>query len=324
MWRGARVIEAVLGVPYNWGVLGFALTVSLYTAYGGFRAVAWTDAFQAVVMLFGVLITAGFAIWKMGGLSAVFDELVAQSPDLVATPGPDNFLPPAAAISFFCVWALASPAQPALITRFLACRDTKALKRACFLIGVYIALLYPCVIGIGIVGRALVPELEAADHATPATIMSAVPPVLAGFVLAAPLAAIMSTISSFLLVSSSAIVRDLYERNLPQRLSERRARILSHAATFFVAGGRVCVCLAAAAVLAVHCCVRRNRAGGDVLVPDGAGGLLAADEQGRLPGRVVGRVSIAPVTVRGLYLARSQELLADSTLLSGRCWCRWR
>ena len=233
---GARVIEVVLGVPYHTGVLGFALTVSLYTAYGGFRAVAWTDAFQAVVMLFGVLITAGFAVWKMGGLSVVFDELVAQSPDLVATPGPENFLPPAAAISFFCVWALASPAQPSLITRFLACRDTKALKRACFLIGVYIALLYPCVIGMGIVGRALVPELEAPDHATAATIVSAVPPVLAGFVLAAPLAAIMSTISSFLLVSSSAIVRDLYERNLPQPLGERRARVLSYAATFAVAG----------------------------------------------------------------------------------------
>ena len=182
---GARVIEAVLGVPYHVGVLGFALTVSLYTAYGGFRAVAWTDAFQAIVMLFGVLITAGFAVRKMGGLSVVFDELVGQSPDLVATPGPDNFLPLPAAISFFCVWALASPAQPALITRFLACRDTKALKRACFLIGVYITLLYPCVIGIGIVGRTLVPNLEAADHATAATIVSAVPAVLAGFVLAA-------------------------------------------------------------------------------------------------------------------------------------------
>ena len=233
---GARVIEAVLGVPYHWGILGFALTVSLYTAYGGFRAVAWTDAFQAVVMLVGVLVTVFFAIRKLGGLQAVYDGLQAQSPDLLTASGPQEFLPIPAAISFFCIWALAGPAQPSTITRFLACRDTKALKRACFLIGIYISLLYPCVIGIGIMGRVLVPELETADHATPATILAVVPPVLAGFVLAAPLAAIMSTISSFLLVTSSAIVRDLYERNLPKPMGEKSARKLSHLATFAVAG----------------------------------------------------------------------------------------
>ena len=64
---GARVIEAVLGVPYHAGVLGFALTVSLYTAYGGFRAVAWTDAFQAVVMLAGVLHHGGIRGVEDGG-----------------------------------------------------------------------------------------------------------------------------------------------------------------------------------------------------------------------------------------------------------------
>ena len=68
---GARVLEAVLGVPYLWGAVGFAVTVGLYTAYGGFRAVAWTDAFQAVVMLFGVLIAAWFALEKIGGFEGV-------------------------------------------------------------------------------------------------------------------------------------------------------------------------------------------------------------------------------------------------------------
>ena len=198
---GARVLEVVLGVPYLWGVLGFAVTVCLYTAYGGFRAVAWTDSFQAVVMLVGVLLTAGFAIYKIGGFQAVFDGLAAQSPDLVSGPGPDNFLSLPAAISFFFIWPIATAGQPALMTRFLACRDIASLKRASLLIGFYILLLYPAVIFVGIVGRVLVPELAAPDHALPATILAAVPPVLAGFVLAAPMAAIMSTISSFLLVS---------------------------------------------------------------------------------------------------------------------------
>ncbi len=231
---GARVLEAVLGLPYLWGVAGFAIAVCLYTAYGGFRAVAWTDSFQAIIMLLGVLLTAGFALHKAGGMQAVYEGLQAQSPALLTPSGPDNFLPLSAAISFFFVWPMAIAGQPSLITRFLACRDTVSLQRAALLVGCYILLLYPAVIFVGIVGRVLVPELAAGDHAMPATILAAVPPLLAGFVLAAPLAAIMSTISSYLLVSASAIVRDLYERNTTSPTTERKARMLTHLSVFAI------------------------------------------------------------------------------------------
>lgn len=241
---GARVLEVVLGVPYAWGVTGMALTVCLYTAYGGFRAVAWTDSFQAVVMLFGVLLTAGFALRKAGGFAAVFDGLAAQSPQLLSPTGPDDFLPLPAAISFFFIWPFAIAGSPSLITRFLACRDAAALRRASLLIGCYILLLYPAVIFTGIAGRVLVPDLAAPDHALPATILAAVPALPAGFVLAAPMAAIMSTVSSFLLVSASALVRDLYQRNARRQLQESAVRRLTHLATFGTA--------AAAAAFALH------------------------------------------------------------------------
>ena len=225
---GARVLEAVMGVPYAWGVWSFAIIVGLYTAYGGFRAVAWTDSFQAVVMLVGVLLTAGFGLYKVGGLQAVYDGLAAQSPDLLTPRGPHEFLPLSAAISFFFVWPLATAGGPSLITRFLACRDAASLRRAALLIGCYILLLYPAVIFVGILGRVLVPELAAGDHAMPATILAAVPTALAGFVLAAPMAAIMSTISSFLLVAAGAVARDLYQRNARAPVSEARARTVTH------------------------------------------------------------------------------------------------
>ena len=225
---GARVLEAVMGVPYVWGVLSFAVVVGLYTAYGGFRAVAWTDSFQAVVMLVGVLLTAGFGLYKVGGLQAVYDGLAAQSPDLLTPTGPDAFLPLPAAISFFFVWPLAVAGQPSLITRFLACRDTSSLRHASLLIGCYILLLYPAVIFVGILGRVLVPDLAAGDHAMPATILAAVPSAIAGLVLAAPMAAIMSTISSFLLVAAGAITRDLYQRNTRVPIGEGQARTVTH------------------------------------------------------------------------------------------------
>ncbi len=233
---GARMLEAVLGVPYLVGVVSFCVVVSLYTAYGGFRAVAWTDAFQALVMLFGVLATLYFALDKAGGLEAVFNTLEAEDPRLLSGPGPGEYLPLPTAISFFFIFALSSPGQPSLLTRFLACRDTKTIKRACFLIGLYVLLLYPAVMTLGVVGRALVPDLEAADHAMPATILAAAPASLAGVLLAAPFAAIMSTVSSYLLVSSSAVVRDLYSRNAKREISDALASRLTVISTFALAG----------------------------------------------------------------------------------------
>ena len=232
---GSRVLEAVLGVPYEWGLIGFAVTVGLYTAYGGFRAVAWTDAFQAIVMLVGVVLAAWLAVRKIGGFDALAANLQAQDPELLTLPGPDGYLPIATAVSFFVIWPIATAGQPSLMSRFLASREGPSLQRAMFLVGLYILLLYPAIILIAIAGRALTPGLETADHAMPATILAATPTWLAGFVLAAPMAAIMSTLSSFLLVSSSAIVRDLYERNRATPLPEREARRLTLIATLVVA-----------------------------------------------------------------------------------------
>lgn len=231
---GARVLEAVVGIPYHWGVIGFALSVGLYTAYGGFRAVAWTDSFQAMVMLVGIMLTAWFAVRMAGGLEAIDAELTRQSAELVSGPGPNDFLPLAAAVSFFILMPLSQLGQPALVSRFLTFTDPAVLKRAAFFTGLYVFLLYPAVVLVGVTGRVLLPEIEAPDHALTATVMLAVPAVLAGFVIAAPVSAIMSSLSSFLLVCSGALVRDIYQRNIDPDLGSDKARRLTHALTLVI------------------------------------------------------------------------------------------
>lgn len=232
---GARVIEAVTGLPYLWGVLGFSISVTIYTAWGGFRAVAWTDSFQAIVMLFGVSLVAWFVVDKAGGLEAMTASLAAQSPELVSAPGPNKFLPIAGAISFFMLMPLATMGHPALVSRFLTFTGSAVLKRATFLSGLYVLLLYPLVILVGVGGRVLVPELAAPDHALIATVLVAVPALLAGLVIAAPVSAIMSTLSSYLLVCSGTIVRDIYQRNFQPDLPEHKAKAYVLSATILIA-----------------------------------------------------------------------------------------
>jgi SSS family transporter len=231
---GARVMEVALGLPYWAGLLLVSVTVTAYTAFGGFRAVAWTDAFQAIVMLVGILLTLGFALQQLGGFATATAFMAAQSPELLQPPGPGGFLPLSQAFSFFVIWPLAVLGQPALMSRFLSTGDGAAVARATFINGAYVLLLYPAIMTLGILGRALVPDIAVPDQAIPATIVAVVPHWLAGVVLAAPFAAIMSTISSFLLVTGSAIVRDLYHRNLKQGLSDRKAQVISQVTTLVI------------------------------------------------------------------------------------------
>lgn len=233
---GARVMEVALGLPYWAGLLLVSLTVTVYTAFGGFRAVAWTDAFQAIVMLVGILLTLGFALHQLGGFSAATAYMQTQSSALLQPPGPNDFLPLSQAFSFFVIWPLAVLGQPALMSRFLSTGDGMAVSRATFINGIYVVLLYPAIMTIGILGRTLVPDIAVPDQAIPATIVTVVPHWLAGVVLAAPFAAIMSTISSFLLVTGSAIVRDLYHRNLKHGLSDRKAQLLAQGTTLVIGG----------------------------------------------------------------------------------------
>ena len=228
---GARVLEAVTGLPYHYGVIGFAVTVGLYTAFGGFRAVAWTDSFQAIVMLVGIGITAFFAVRLAGGMDTINLELAEQSTELVSGPGPDNFLPLAAAISFFILMPLSQLGQPALISRFLTFTGTAVLKRAAFVTGLYVCILYPLVIIVGVAARVLVPDIDAPDHALTAVVMLSVPALVAGFIIAAPISAIMSSLSSFLLVSAGAVVRDIYQRSFEPDMSGTKAKFLTRATT---------------------------------------------------------------------------------------------
>jgi len=231
---GARVMEVALGLPYWLDLVILALSVTVYTAFGGLRAVAWTDAFQATVMLGGILITFALALQYVGGFDGLNQLLVATAPELTSLPGPNNFLPLSQAISFFLVWSFTPLGQPALLSRFLSTGEPSVVGRATFFNGAYVLLLYPAIMMMGVMSRVIVPNIAAPDQATPATIVAVVPAWLAGVVLAAPFAAVMSTISSFLLVTGGTIVQDLYQRNLKTELDDNKARWISQGTTLVI------------------------------------------------------------------------------------------
>ncbi len=340
----AAVGDAIDGLPWVGGaepdyvlcLLVFSFSVIVYTAFGGFRAVVWTDVMQGVVMGAGVIILLILTLGQVGGLSKATEQLkemtppengtgfitLGQSADedttlpkgtwlrltdggiarlaeqvrlakgkteteakllrittpaeverieptqlgfavstsftpteangygagrkgvYVSAPGPhpdneDGFLNVWVAVSFFFFWAFGSAGQPSNMVRLMAFNGTNVLRKAMLSISIYFTVIYLLLVVIFCCGRILLPGMEIdSDRIMPelaATVTSSAGvPWLAGLLLAAPFAAVMSSVDSFLLMVSSSVVRDIYQNRVNPDASEQRLKKLSYLVTAVV------------------------------------------------------------------------------------------
>lgn len=227
---GARVLQSITGIPYWALVVVFAGMVALYTSFGGFLAAAFTDAAQGIIMFLG-----GIALWvvvlsTVGGFTAVEEETRSLDGQLVVLPGASGFDLPMM-LSYALMFGLLLAALPHVSVRAMSYRDSKALHTA-LIVGPAIMAVFTLGFGaMGVFGRVLYPDAELADLVLPTLIVDQLPGVVAGAVLAAPLAAVMSTVDSMILVVSGAIVRDLYvgfiKPDMPDRQQYRAGTLVS-------------------------------------------------------------------------------------------------
>ncbi len=152
---------------------------------------------------------------------------------------PSGFLPLGLAVSFFAFWALSGTGQPGSMVRLMAFTGTRTLRRAIASLTVYFSLIYFPLIIIFCCARILAPGL---DH-TPDRIMPVMAyllsdgagiPWMAGILIAAPFAAAMSTVDSFILMISSSVVRDVYQQSIHPNATERILKLLSYGTTILV------------------------------------------------------------------------------------------
>lgn len=223
---------------YVLGILIFSLTVVAYTTYGGFWAVTWTDVLQGVIIVAGCLLLMVLALIRVGGLGAATAKLQDVDPQLLHGPGPNNYLPLGLAISFFFLWTIGAMGQPVGMVRLMACRDTPTLRRSLFMIGVFFAMIYLPLVITFICARALYPNefIGDSDRIMPAMALVVTEdwPLVGGLILAAPYAAAMSAVAGFLLLMSSSLVRDIYQRNFNANITPRAVKLISYGTTAVV------------------------------------------------------------------------------------------
>ncbi len=218
---------------YLVGLLVFTATVVAYTTYGGFLAAIWTDVFQSLVMAVGVILLLPLALKASGGLQAATLAGVQQAGTGFAFgPGAErDFHPLGLAFSFFFMWAITGMGQPSTLVRLMAFRDARTLRYAIIYLTIYNAVIYIPLIFIFIAARSILPDLAAPDDVMPSLVIRLANPYVAGLILAAPYGAVLSTVSGWLLIVSSGLVRDLYQRFLRPEAGERELARASYGAT---------------------------------------------------------------------------------------------
>ena len=209
---GARVFQAVTGYSYEAGLVIFGLTVVIYTAVGGFRAVALTDAMQGLVMLVASVVILWAVVRAGGGIAECVQRLKVIDPGLLTPFGPGNSVPMPMLLSFWVLVGLGILGLPQTAQKCLGYRDSGSMHNAMLVGTVIIGFLLLCLHLAGTLGRAVLPDLPAGDLIMPTLTVSLLSPFWAGVFVAGPLAAIMSTVNSMLLMVSAALVKDLYVR----------------------------------------------------------------------------------------------------------------
>ncbi len=222
---GARLFENLFAVGYPNALLAGAAATIVYTAMGGFLAVSWTDTVQASLMIFALLIAPVVVIAAGGGVGDSIALIEQFDPQRVDWFHGTSVI----GIVSLMAWGLGYVGQPHILARFMAARSVQAIAPARRIAMTWMILCLAGAMACGFFGIAYFlqhPESKAIVDANPERVFIMLSrelfnPWIAGLLLAAVLAAIMSTLSCQLLVCSSALTEDFYKAFLRPRASQR-------------------------------------------------------------------------------------------------------
>ena len=230
---GARLFESVTGLPYMVGLIIFSVVIITYTTIGGFRAVALTDAIQGGVMLIASAILF-FTMLKVGGGMENIMRTIEQTNPALLTPDAGGAIAKPFILSFWMLVGVAILGLPATSVRCMGFKDSKSMHNAMIIGTSVVGILMLIMHLIGVMGAAILPGVQIGDKIIPTLAISNLHPILAGVFIGGPLAAIMSTVDSFLILSSATIVKDLYINYINPNPSDIKVKKLSLFTSLFV------------------------------------------------------------------------------------------
>lgn len=237
-WIGAaRLLEGSIGISYELALSAFGITVIVHTVIGGFRAVTISDTVQGIIMTIATITIFIGTIIAGGGISNIINNMATINEGMITpfgvTSGNMTIL---WVTSFWILVGFAVVGIPSVSQRAMSYKDTKSLHQG---IKYGTAISMVLILGMHLVGAfasTLVSGINSGDLVIPTLTTKLFPSIVAGILLAGPLASIMSTVDSQLLVASGTIVNDIYINYINKKLKEdaRKSGIVSILATLII------------------------------------------------------------------------------------------
>ncbi len=212
---GARLFESTFGISYETALWAGAAATIAYTFVGGFLAVSWTDTVQASLMIFALILTPIIVMVATGGIDPTFAAIELKDATSFDMLKGASFI----GVISLMAWGLGYFGQPHILARFMAADSVKSIPNARRISMAWMIFCLAGAVAVGFFGIAYFsahPELGVAVNENPERVFIELAKILfnpwvAGVLLSAILAAVMSTLSCQLLVCSSALTEDFYK-----------------------------------------------------------------------------------------------------------------
>ena len=240
---GAKLFQNLFSIEYSTALWFGALATIAYTFIGGFLAVSWTDTIQATLMIFALILTPVFVLSSIGGFEQM--QIVLQQAEVAVQRDFTDMFKGTTFVGLLSLaaWGLGYFGQPHILARFMAAHSAKSLARARKISMTWMALCLAGAIGIGFFGMVYFyanPQIANIVNKENEQVFIELSkllfnPWVAGILLSAILAAVMSTLSCQLLISSSAITEDFYKGFIRPTASEKELVWLGRAMVLLIA-----------------------------------------------------------------------------------------
>jgi len=218
---GAKLFEATFALEYSTALLVGSFIIVSYTFLGGYNAVSWTDFVQGILMMLALIITPIVVIYQIGGIDKGLDVIASVDPSKLDIFSGTSLI----GIISLMAWGLGYFGQPHILVRFMSIRHEDEMHRAKTIGMSWMILSLIGSLAVGFFGFVYViaegVDLQDSEKIFITLSQLVFNPWIAGFLLAAILAAIMSTIDSQLLVSSSVLTRDIYHAILRKDATDK-------------------------------------------------------------------------------------------------------
>ncbi len=238
-----KTFDAIFGITHLVSIPIGGTIIIIYTMMGGFRAVAWTDFIQGLIMVIGLVVLSLAAVLELGGFSVIAQKVNEAAPTALTLMGGKTIPVFLGSMVGLLGIGLGYPGQPHVITRYMAAKDSKTIKKGMWIAFGWGTLMYSSAILLGICGQVLFPGLADAEHLFPIAAENLLPVFFTAIVLTGVLAAIMSTVSSQIIVAASAIAHDIYNKVIHVSLTSSQIIKISRLTIFAIGLGAMLVAL---------------------------------------------------------------------------------